>query len=243
MVAFVEEQALARTAGDPVGLARATIGLGEVAFARSEASRAAALGRASLTSLWEVGDFQELRPHWRQEWAYLATAEGLRLLALAGSAGDPERLARLLGAAATARASSGIADHAAALRRREHDLAPLREVMGEAPFATWWSAGAALSTPQALADAVEDGAASIPIGTPDAPALGAPPAQPNRFDLTRREREILALLCQRLTNSEIAEALFVSPRTVGTHVANLLAKLGAANRREAAVVAVQHGLV
>ncbi len=63
------------------------------------------------------------------------------------------------------------------------------------------------------------------------------------FDLTRRELEILTLLCQRLTNPEIAAQLFISPRTAGAHVANLLAKLGVANRREAAAMAVQHGLV
>jgi DNA-binding CsgD family transcriptional regulator/tetratricopeptide (TPR) repeat protein len=66
---------------------------------------------------------------------------------------------------------------------------------------------------------------------------------PPGFDLTRREREVLSLLCQRLTDPEIAERLFLSPRTVHSHVAHILAKLGAANRRGAAATAARLGLV
>jgi DNA-binding CsgD family transcriptional regulator len=62
------------------------------------------------------------------------------------------------------------------------------------------------------------------------------------FDLTRREREVLYLLAQRLTNQEIAERLFIGRSTVATHVLNVLTKLGAANRRDAAVIARRHGL-
>jgi non-specific serine/threonine protein kinase len=61
--------------------------------------------------------------------------------------------------------------------------------------------------------------------------------------LTNREQDVLALLCQHLTNAEIAARLSIGPRTVGTHVEHLLAKLGAANRREAAAIAVRRGLV
>ena len=53
---------------------------------------------------------------------------------------------------------------------------------------------------------------------------------------------MLALLCQRLTDKEIADHLFVAPRTARFHVENVLAKLGAANRREAAALAARHGL-
>ena len=61
--------------------------------------------------------------------------------------------------------------------------------------------------------------------------------------LSIREREVLALLCQRLTDPEIAARLFLSPRTINRHVANILAKLNASNRREAAALAARLGLV
>lgn len=57
--------------------------------------------------------------------------------------------------------------------------------------------------------------------------------------LSKREQEVLPLLCLRLSNQEIAAILSLSPRTVQSHVASILATLGAANRREAAAIAVQ----
>ena len=61
--------------------------------------------------------------------------------------------------------------------------------------------------------------------------------------LTRREWEVLECLCHRLTDAEIAARLCISRRTVGTHVGSILGKLGADNRRDAAAIAVQHGLI
>jgi DNA-binding NarL/FixJ family response regulator len=61
--------------------------------------------------------------------------------------------------------------------------------------------------------------------------------------LTPREQEVLAMLCQRLTNAEMAARLFLSHRTVEDHVSRLLDKLNVSNRREAAAMAVRLGLV
>ncbi len=61
--------------------------------------------------------------------------------------------------------------------------------------------------------------------------------------LTRREVEVLRLLPGGHSNAEIAEALFVSPRTVQTHLSNLYAKLGVGGRAEAVAYAVTHGFV
>lgn len=58
-----------------------------------------------------------------------------------------------------------------------------------------------------------------------------------RGDLTARERAVLALLREGLSNAEVAHRLDLSPHTARTHVQNILSKLGAANRFEAAVMA------
>jgi DNA-binding NarL/FixJ family response regulator len=58
--------------------------------------------------------------------------------------------------------------------------------------------------------------------------------------LTSREREVLALLAEGGSNREIARQLGVAEKTVKTHVSSILAKLGAADRTQAAVIAVRH---
>jgi pimeloyl-ACP methyl ester carboxylesterase/DNA-binding CsgD family transcriptional regulator len=63
------------------------------------------------------------------------------------------------------------------------------------------------------------------------------PAPADRLGLTRREQEVLRLVARGLTNRQIAAALFISAKTAGMHVSNILSKMGVERRAEAAAVA------
>ena len=94
--------------------------------------------------------------------------------------------------------------------------------------------GDALMSPAALRRLL-DAFAATP--TPSATTLAA------LAQLTSREREVLALIAQGLSNTEIATALFISEATAKTHIGNLLSKLQARDRAQLVVAAYEGGLV
>jgi NarL family two-component system response regulator LiaR len=101
-------------------------------------------------------------------------------------------------------------------------------------------------TADELADAIRAAHAGRPTLAPEAAQalfqVTRRPPEPS-YDLTPREREVLALLVEGLSNPEIADRLVVSRSTVKFHVSGILAKLGVAGRTEAVALAVQRGLV
>jgi DNA-binding CsgD family transcriptional regulator len=66
--------------------------------------------------------------------------------------------------------------------------------------------------------------------------------QRNDGGLTAREREVAALIAQGLTNGQLADRLYISPKTAAVHVSNILTKLGVSGRAEVAAWAVRNGL-
>ena len=76
-----------------------------------------------------------------------------------------------------------------------------------------------------------------------ASGLSAPPDPSRLAGLTEREREVLALVGQGLTNEEIGARLFLSPLTAKTHVSRIMAKLAARDRVQLVIVAYESGLV
>jgi DNA-binding NarL/FixJ family response regulator len=95
--------------------------------------------------------------------------------------------------------------------------------------------GDSVVAPSTTRRLIDQFAALLPGGAQAAPAELA--------ELTEREREVLTLVAQGLSNAEIARRLFVSEATVKTHVGRVLAKLGLRDRVQAVVYAYENGLV
>jgi DNA-binding CsgD family transcriptional regulator/tetratricopeptide (TPR) repeat protein len=157
------------------------------------------------------------------------------LAAIGATVGESTTAARLLGAADALGEKMRFVPNLESERYRTDALAQVRKHLGDDRFTSAWNAGRSLSLDDTVAEA-----RAVATMLVDRVRTGKTEAAP--FGLTAREREVLALLVQRRTDKEIAEALFLSPRTVATHVANILGKLGVENRREAAVRAADLGL-
>jgi DNA-binding CsgD family transcriptional regulator/tetratricopeptide (TPR) repeat protein len=119
----------------------------------------------------------------------------------------------------------------ALLHSAEGASAAARELAAACETATTLGAGPLLRSIQALAER-----ARIPLPGPAAAPQTSPQTGP-AGNLTRRERQVLTLLADGLSNRRIAHDLFISEKTVSVHISHILAKLGVTNRTEAAAAA------
>jgi ATP/maltotriose-dependent transcriptional regulator MalT len=261
-----EAAALCEALDDPIGLAFARMHLGNAALASGNGERAEALLRDALGVLrrtgdvygiasalislaWvaeDRGDLSRAAGHYGESlpvWAEVRTLEGLAdVLAGAGRLAAASRradsAARLLGAAAALTERLGYVPPPADRARNEQALAAARAALGEPDFAADWAAGRALTSDQAGAEAATLLAELV---GPTAPARSG--AVGTGVALTPRELDVLRLLVAGRSNPEIAAALYVSRRTVTTHLTSVFAKLGVATRTEAVAAAHRRDLV
>jgi DNA-binding NarL/FixJ family response regulator len=108
-----------------------------------------------------------------------------------------------------------------------------RNLLGEERFRAAWEAGGGLTASEAIQEAF----AIVPTAAPKPESASQP------FGLTPRELDVLTLIAAGLSDREIAEALFISPRTAQKHAATIFDKLGVGSRTAAATVALRAGLL
>jgi non-specific serine/threonine protein kinase len=198
--------------------------LGQALLGQGAYERATAALTEALVLSREIGN----------TWYIIWSLDGLAGAAMAQ--GEWERSTRLFGAVEALVEASGIVLHPAARETNRRNVTAARVLLGEEAFARSRDAGRAMPLEQAIAEALTD------VSTErnrDATPIPEPAA---RAGLTRREHQVLRLVVNGLSDREIAAALYISPRTVGGHVTNLLNKLGVGSRTAVAAFAVRHGL-
>ena len=140
---------------------------------------------------------------------------------MAAECGHPERAATLLGSAQRVRDESSLT--LLELFRSQHDrsVSIITRGIGQRSFDAVFARGRAMTIDEGVAFAVADERALKPASPVQAASDGA---------LTRRQLEIARLIAEDLTNRQIADRLFLSERTVETHITNMLNKLGLNSR-------------
>ena len=213
---------LFRELGDDRSLANSLANLGHSTLALGDAKRSVSYFTESLRLRESLGNMLDI-------------AECLEAFAAVASIGGrPRRAAQLYGAAEALRESTGAKLLDPAVRdERERQVDDIRRRLGTHTFMSEWAVGRAMLPGEAARLAVRVAGSAEDDGAEAGARRGTL--------LTRRERQVAALVARGLTNRQAAEQLLVAPRTVETHLEHIFAKLGVQTRAEVAAWAARRG--
>ena len=252
--------------GDPWGVAYSLRCLGAMWLTAENYDRATWFLEQALTTFrhngdpWNVGitlhmlgDAARQQQHWpdaiqayqesvAHHWAQrdvLGVADGLlRLAQILIERGDHDLAVRFFGCAEAHHEQAGVIIYEPVRVGYEQAITRARASLGNERFTAGWDVGRALTLLEAveLANAIDVTPATIPEHDPLATLADSKPLSP-------RERDVLRLIVEGLSDREIADALSIGRRTVNTHVTSILNKLGLSSRTAAATYAVRKGLI
>ena len=153
------------------------------------------------------------------------------------------RAAKLYGTSEALREATGLSSKPFGRFTYDYEgyLATVRGGLDEPDFDAAWSEGLTMSLEQAIEFALsaEKPSATLPSS---ATTKSSTPSEPTA-DLTSREVEVLGLVATGKTSAQVASELFLSTRTVDTHLTSIYHKLGVTSRAAATRFALQHGLI
>jgi DNA-binding CsgD family transcriptional regulator len=174
-------------------------------------------------------------------WSLPKALEGLGCVGILTH--QPEQAVRLVAAAAGLRERTGAPVMVADRGYFAQIVQRAREQLSPAAFAAAWEKGRVtpLEDVVAAAQTLADAAASP--DEPDQTASGCAEDPREGSALSLREREVLRLIAHGHSNAMVAQMLAISPRTVSTHAAHILGKLGLATRSELIAFAHREGFV
>jgi predicted ATPase/DNA-binding CsgD family transcriptional regulator len=210
--------------------------LGWVALCQRDFRRMRALLSESLTVRDETGD--RGGSAWCLEKLAEAAVIQSQSQALSLRPQGLQRAVRVFAAAVAIRAPLNSVIDAVDLPHYQINLAGLRSALGETVFEAAWAEGLTLTLEQATADAL----AEPELLSESDMQTGVEDAKASYSGLSKREREVAALIAQGRSNREIAEAMTVGLRTVETYISRILNKLNLSSRVQIATWALEKGL-
>lgn len=222
-----ESLAASRELGDQRSIAHTLGALGEIAYRMGNFVQACQYYKESLSLILRLDD----------RWVFTVYLERMARVALAQN--ELIWAVHLLSTAETLRQTMGMVIRPSIeLDEREQVIARLRDALGEQGFAAAWEQGQVLSPQQAARP--YDTEVTRATSVQKQPVARSLPPQSLHNDLTPRERDVLRLVAQGLTDAQVAKHLVVSPRTIGFHLSSVYRKLEVSSRSAATRYAIEN---